>query len=130
MNESSLLSSRHRGSGYGSARGIRRKSKAEPESDALMKRVKKDNTRLLKELEEAEAAVKELSTLQEQNDSLMKEIQNLRVDLVPRFDVEKVMQAIQSEKTALTVIHIEKDNVHSEILSLQKTKKNKSRRSQ
>lgn len=126
--ESSLLSSRLRGSGCGSSRGIGRKSK-EPDSDAILKRVKKDNARLLRELEEAEAGVKELADLKEQNERLKKEIEKMRGELVSKSDVDKVIRAIHDEKTAVAMIHLERDNVNSEILNMSKQKSSKSRRS-
>lgn len=129
LDGSHLLSSRQRGSGFGSKRALGRKSKAEPESDALLKRVKKDNKRLLKELEDAEANAKELKELSQENELLRIELEKLKDELVSNDDIEKVKRAIKEEKTAIAVIQLEKENTSMEILSFQKQKSRKSRKS-
>lgn len=122
LDEVNRLKGRKRNSGFGSKRGISRKSKADTESDTLLKRVKKDNVRLRRELEEAEAESRQLVQLREENEQLLKEITELRAKVVTKADLSAVIDVLKEERMAVAVTQLERDNVNTEILNLQKNR--------
>lgn len=112
--------------GMGNSRG---KGKVDAESDALMRRVKKDNARLLKELEESEGRVKEAAKIADYNEKLKAEIANLRTTVVQKVDVDRVVKAIKEEKVALAVLQMEKDALELNIMNHKRSNGQKNMRS-
>lgn len=94
-------------------------------TESLLSRARRDNCKLVEELEQLEAQIKEAEQLQAEQENLQDELNELRLTLVSAAQVKSVQDAIRREKACVAVLEVETDALKTELLRHEQKKKKK-----